>query len=279
MVARDVNRPVNRAATAFRTWLLATGLVALLIIGGDRLHAQQQEIRVAAAADLKFAMDALAAQYEQQSSVKLAITFGSSGNFFSQIQNGAPFDLFFSADMDYPCRLEAAGLADPGATYRYAVGRIVIWMPGNSPVDVAEKEWDALLDARVQKIAIANPEHAPYGRAAVAALHKAGVYEQVATKLVYGENISQTAQFVQSGNAQAGIVALSLAISPAMKDGKSWEIPADMYPPLEQGAIVLNNAANKGAARAFLDFVKGEAGQATLARYGFRVPAALTPKP
>jgi molybdate transport system substrate-binding protein len=136
-------------------------------------------------------------------------------------------------------------------------------------VDVTKQEWKALLDASVRKIAIANPEHAPYGRAAVAALRKAGIYDQVAAKLVYGENISQAAQFVQSGNAQAGIVALSLAVSPAMKDGRRWEIPAEMYPPIEQGAIVLKNAKNKPGARAFLDFVQSRAGRATLAKYGF----------
>jgi len=124
----------------------------------------------------------------------------------------------------------------------------------------------------VQKIVVANPVHAPYGRAAVAALRKAGIYERVAAKLVYGENISQAAQFVQSGNAQAGIVALSLATSPAMKDGKWWEIPAAMHSPIQQAAIVLKGAKNKKAAEAFLEFVKSEAGRATLAKNGFSFP-------
>ena len=219
----------------------------------------------------------LAGQYEMQTGTKLDVTYGSSGNFFSQIQNGAPFDVLFSADIEYPRKLEAAGLAEPGTLYQYAIGRVVIWTPADSTVDVAQQGWSALLDASVQKIAIANPEHAPYGKAAVAALRKAGIYEQVAAKLVYGENISQAAQFVQSGNAQAGIVALSLAVSPAMKDGKRWEIPAGMHPAIEQGAIVLKSAKNKQASRAFLDFVKSEAGRATLAKYGFTFPAT-TPK-
>jgi molybdate transport system substrate-binding protein len=228
-----------------------------------------QEIRVAAAADLKFAMQDVAAQFEKQTGKKVDVTYGSSGNFFSQLQNGAPFDLFFSADIDYPRKLDAAGLAEPGTLYEYAIGRIALWTPADSKVDVASLGWKALLDASVQKIAIANPEHAPYGRAAVAALQKAGIYDQVKPKLVYGENISQAAQFVQSGNAQAGIVAMSLAVSPGMNDGKRWEVPADMHPPIEQAAIVLKSAANKGAARAFLDFVKSESGRATLAKYGF----------
>jgi molybdate transport system substrate-binding protein len=228
-----------------------------------------QELAVAAAADLKFAMSEVAGQYEKQTGNKVNVTYGSSGNFFSQLQNGAPFDLFFSADIDYARKLETAGLAEPGTLYRYAIGRIVIWAPADSKVDVATLGWKALLSGSVQKIAIANPEHAPYGRAAVAAMQKAGIYDQVKAKLVYGDNISQAAQFVQSGNAQVGIVALSLAVSSAMQDGKHWDIPADMHPPIEQAAIVLKNARNKEAARSFLDFVKTEAARRTLAKYGF----------
>jgi molybdate transport system substrate-binding protein len=253
---------------------IAFAALILALIATGSVRAQKQEVRVAAAADLKFAMSELARQYEQKTGNKVNATYGSSGNFFSQIQNGAPFDVFFSADVDYSRKLEAAGLAEPGTLYQYAVGRIVIWMPADSKVDVAKQGWAALLDASVQRIAIANPEHAPYGRAAVAALQKAGIYGQVAAKLVYGENISQAAQFVQSGNAQAGVVALSLATSPAMKDGKRWEIPAEMHSPIQQAAIVLKDAKNKEAARAFLEFVKSEVGRATLAKYGFSFPLA-----
>jgi molybdate transport system substrate-binding protein len=230
---------------------------------------QGKEIRVAAAADLKFAMTEMAAEFEKQTGTNVLVTFGSSGNFFSQIQNGAPFDFFFSADIDYPKKLEAAGLAEPGTLYEYALGRLVIWAPVDSKLDVANRGWKSLLDLRVQKIAIANPDHAPYGRAALAALEKAGIYESVKAKLVYGENISQAAQFVQSGNAQAGIIALSLAVSPAMKDGNQWEIPADMHPAIVQGLVVLKNAKDKEAARMFLKYVKSEKGRATMARYGF----------
>jgi molybdate transport system substrate-binding protein len=239
--------------------------------------ARSEEIRVAAAADLKFAMQDVAAQFEKQTGAKVDVTYGSSGNFFSQLQNGAPFDLFFSADIDYPRKLEAAGIAEPGTLYEYAIGRIAIWTPADSKLDVTSLGWRALLDASVQKIAIANPEHAPYGRAAVAALQKSGIYDQVKSKLVYGENISQAAQFVQSGNAQAGIVAMSLAVSPGMKDGKRWEIPADMHPPIEQAAIILKNAANKDAARAFLEFVKSKTGRAMLANYGFTFSPGTAP--
>jgi molybdate transport system substrate-binding protein len=255
-----------------REWFLALPFIISVFLAQYEVRAQGKEIRVAAAADLKLAMSELSEKFEKQTGTKVNVTFGSSGNFFSQIQNGAPFDLFFSADIDYPQKLEADGLAEPGTLYEYAVGRIVIWTPADAKVDVAKQGWKTLLDARVEKIAIANPEHAPYGRAAVAALQKAGIYETVKAKLVYGENISQTAQFVQSGNAQAGIVAMSLAVSPAMRDGKRWEIPAEMHPAIEQGAIVLKDARNKEAARAFLEFVKSAAGRATLAEYGFAFP-------
>lgn len=247
--------------------ILALGLLAATAARG-------QEVRVAAAADLKFAMTNLADQFEKESRTKVSVTYGSSGSFFSQIQNGAPFDLFFSADVEYAKRLLADGFAEPGTLYTYAVGRIVIWMPRETKVNLTKQGWKALLDASVQKIAIANPEHAPYGRSAVAALQKAGIYGQVKSKLVYGENVSQAAQFVQSGNAQAGIIAQSLAVSPGMNDGKSWTIPAETYPPIEQATVLLNGAKNKNAARAFLEFVKSAAGREILLKFGFAAPAS-----
>jgi molybdate transport system substrate-binding protein len=241
------------------------------------VSARAQEIRVAAAADLKFALSELAVNYEQHSGTKVNVTYGSSGNFFAQIQNGAPFDLFFSADLDYPRKLEAAGLAEVRTLYEYALGRIVIWTRADAPIDVAAQGWSALLSPAVQKIAIANPALAPYGRATVAALEKAGILEQVKSKFVYGENISQAAQFVQFGNAQAGIVSLSLALSPAMKDGKRWEIPPDMHPAIEQGAILLKSARNKAQARAFLEFIKTADARATFEKFGFMIPKPNVP--
>lgn len=249
--------------------LLVAVLAATAIAG--------EEVRVAAAADLKLAMTQLAKQFEKDAGTIVNVTYGSSGNFFAQIQNGAPFDLFFSADVEYARKLEAAGFAEPGTLYTYAVGRIVIWMPADTNANVTKLGWNALLDASVQKVAIANPEHAPYGRAAMAALQRAGIYEQVKSKLVYGENISQAAQFVQSGNAQAGIIARSLAVSPEMNEGKIWEIPAEMHPPIEQAAVLLTGAKNKKAARAFLEFVKSAAGREVLLKYGFAIPAAEKP--
>ncbi len=251
--------------------------LAVLLGSASAALPQSPEIRVAAAADLKFAMDELAKQFEKQKGAKVNVTYGSSGNFLAQIQNGAPFDLFFSADMDYPKKLEAAGLAEPGTLCEYAIGRIVIWTPVDANVDVTKEKWAALLKPEVRKIAIANPDHAPYGRAAAAALKNARIYDRVKSKLVYGENISQAAQFVQSGNAQAGVIALSLAISPGMADGRRWEIPPDEYSLLEQGAVVLTSGKNKLQARQFLELVKSAEGRATLKKFGFAVPAVQPP--
>jgi molybdate transport system substrate-binding protein len=237
-----------------------------------------QEIRVAAAADLQFALTDLAAQYEKHSGSKVSISFGSSGNFFAQLANGAPFDVFFSADSAYPRKLEAAGLTEPGTLATYAKGRIAVWTSPGSSFDFEKNGLSTLLDAQIQKVAIANPEHAPYGRAAVAALKQAGLYDQLKSKLVIGENISQAAQFVQSGSAQAGIVALSLALSPAMKDGHRWLVPENLYPPLDQSVVILKSSANKSAAKAFLEFLRTPDAQSTLSRYGFTLPAGVAAK-
>ena len=262
-----------------RRTFLSLAVAALLTPSFSLLRAQQQQppLRVAAAADLQFALKDIAQQYEHQTGHKVEITFGSSGNFFSQLQNGAPFDVFFSADIAYPARLRQANLTEQNSLLKYAVGRIVIWIPADSKINLIERKWDALLNPSVQKIAIANPEHAPYGRAAVEALKRAGIYEKVQAKLVYGENISQAAQFVQSGNAQAGIIALSLAVSPAMKTGQRWGVPADQYAPIEQAAIIMKSARDKEVARAFLAFVSGDAGQRTLGSYGFELPNGAAP--
>jgi molybdate transport system substrate-binding protein len=232
------------------------------------------EIAVAAAADLSTVLTQLSDLHEQKSGVKLKLSLGASGALTQQIQNGAPFDLFFSADMDYPRQLIASGDADASSLYQYAVGKLVLWVPADSPLDPSQEDMDVLLDRSVKKIAIANPQHAPYGRAAVAALKHAGVYERVADRLVLGENVSQAAQFVESGNAQAGFVALAHAVSPAMQGkGKYWQIPEDFYPPLAQGVVVLSRAHHKKEAEQFLEFIKTKEAAELLRKSGFTVPA------
>jgi molybdate transport system substrate-binding protein len=247
-------------------------VLVLLTTVAAAAPAAADPIRVAAAADLQAVLPSIASQFEQRSGDRVTLTFGSSGNFFTQIQNGAPFDVFMSADIDYPRRLERAGLVEPGHLYEYATGRIVLWTRRDSGVDL-RAGLAVLATPRVRHIAIANPDHAPYGRAAVAALRHERLYEQVQTKLVRGENISQAAQFVQSGNADVGVVALSLALSPALASAGSYaEIPAGMYPPIEQAAVVLAGAQNKVAARRFLEFLKTAETVRLLESFGFVLP-------
>jgi len=256
--ARIVLRALFALATFLYLWLPAAAGAA--------------EIKVAAAADLTFAFKDVAARFQKETGNNVKLTYGSSGNFFAQIQNGAPFDLFFSADVGYAEKLAAAGLAEPGSMYEYASGKIVIWAPSASKLDLS-RGLATLLDPGIRKIAIANPQHAPYGTAAVAAMRHAAAYDKIKSKLVLGENISQTAQFVQSGNADVGIIALSLALAPAMKNnGRYVEIPAADYPPLVQAGVVLKSSHNKGLARQFLKFLKEPGTVALMERYGFSIP-------
>lgn len=228
------------------------------------------QIIVAGAADLNASLTEIAEAYQKQTGRTVKLSFGSSGNLFTQIENGAPFDVFFSADMDYPKKLIEDGFANGPSPYRYAVGRLVLWVPASSSLDLEHRGMDVLLDPSVKKIAIANPQHAPYGRAAVAALRHFELYEKLADRLVLGENVSQAAQFVESGNAQVGIVALSHARAPAMMDkGRYWEIPADAYPAMDQGVVVLAHSQNKKEAAAFLDYLKTAEAAAIMQRYGF----------
>ncbi len=249
-------------------------LVLLLLLSWMTPLARADEIKVAAAADLNYAMQDLAARFEQKTGNKVLLSFGASGNFYSQIQNGAPYDLFFSADAEYPKKLAAAALMESSSLRTYAVGHLVLWVPHGSGLDPQKLKMDLLLQPSVQKIAIANPEHAPYGRAAMAALEHFGLKDKVSGKLVLGENISQAAQFVQSGGAQAGLIALSLAASPAMKDaGSYWELPSDAYPEIRQVVGVVSSSKQKQAAQAFLDFISSPESAAVLRKYGFSVPA------
>jgi molybdate transport system substrate-binding protein len=230
------------------------------------------EIAIAAASDLNFAIKELIVEYEKATGNHAKLSLGSSGNFYAQIQNGAPFDLYFSADIGYPKKLEEAGLIVPGSLYRYAVGRIVLWTNHTSHRDVS-KGLEVLRDPAIKKIAIANPKHAPYGRAAVAAMEHFKVYEQAKGRLVLGENISQAAQFVESGACDIGVIALSLALAPTMKAaGTYWEIPSNAHPPLEQGAAILKSSKQQETAKQFVEFMQGKQGQEIMARYGFTLP-------
>lgn len=259
------------------TLVLLSGALASYSLSSSYLCAQEsggsRELLVAAAADLSSALQDVADRYQKQSGVTLKLSFGASGGLTQQIQNGAPFDLFFSADMNYPRTLIEAGDADIDSVYEYAVGKLVIWAPANSPLKLDQQGMNVLLDPSVKKIAIANPEHAPYGRAAVAALKHAGLYDRVSDRFVLGENVSQAAQFAESGNAQVGFVALAHAIAPSMQGkGKYWIVPAEDYPPLEQGVVILSHSHDKKEAGKFLAYFKTKPIADLLRKYGFEVP-------
>ena len=252
-------------------------LTACLLLGATFAWAQEKknavELVVAGAADLSAALKELSAGYEKKSGVHVKLSFGASGALTQQIQNGAPFDLLFSADMDYPRQLIAAGQADGATLYQYAVGRLVLWVAANSPLDPEHNGFKVLLDPYVKKIAIANPQHAPYGRAAVAALKHAGMYDQVSDRLVLGENVSQAAQFVESGNAQAGFVPLAHAVAPGIEGkGKYWAIPAEYYPALAQGVVVLSHSQHKKEAAEFVEYIKAKESAEVWRKYGFTLP-------
>lgn len=231
-------------------------------------------ISVAAAADLKFAFEEILAEFRKiQPDVRVEVTFGSSGNFFSQLSNKAPFDLFFSADIDYPRKLIEQGVADPATEFQYAIGHIGIWVRNDSPLDLNQSVVAVLSDPRNKKIAIANPRFAPYGRAAEAALKHLKIYDTLQDRLVLGDNISQTAQFIESGAADIGIIAASLANGSPLKDqGRFALFPQESHPPLRQGGLILSWAVNKQACQQLKAFVLSDVGQTILAKYGFDRP-------
>jgi molybdate transport system substrate-binding protein len=247
-------------------------LLVVLIVCCCAAVSSAQEIAVAAAADLSSVFPEVAARFEKETGRKVKINFGSSGQFLLQIENGAPFDLFFSADVQYPQRLETEGLSQPGTLYKYAIGKLVLYVPNNSPLNLSQG-LRALQSPQIKKIAIANPQHAPYGRAAVESLKKEGLYDSLQSKLVMGENISQTAQFVQSGAADAGILALSLVLSPQMKKaGRYVEIPDFDHAPMEQAAVMLKSSKDKTTAALFLDYIRKPEIVSLLSNYGFTLP-------
>jgi molybdate transport system substrate-binding protein len=250
---------------------MLSGLLILAALWAPA-QATADELTVAAAADLTFAFKDVAARFRKETGNTVKLSFGSSGNFFSQLRNGAPYDLFFSADIDYPKKLAAAGLTEPGSLYEYATGKIVLWVPNASALDL-KRGLKVLLDPQAAKTAIANPLHAPYGKAAVAALKHEKIYDRVKPKLVLGENIAQTAQFVQSGSAQIGILALSLARAPTLKDqGRYAEIPAADYPPIEQAGVILKSSHQQMAARQFMSFIQKPEIVRLLNSYGLSLP-------
>lgn len=235
--------------------------------GTAALPTSTEPVFVLAAADLQFALTDIAKLYEQATGRKITLSFGSTGTFASQIENGAPGDLFFAADQSYIDGLDKKGLLRPDTRQLYATGRIVL-APAKGAA--TPQTLEDLLKPEYKKIAIANPDHAPYGAAAKAALQKRGIWEQLQPKIVLGENIAQTFQFVQTGNADAGIVALSVALG---APGIPYTIiDTTLYPPLQQEAAILKVSKQPEVARDFLAFINGVQGRPIMKKYGFILP-------
>jgi molybdate transport system substrate-binding protein len=258
-----------RSGGARRWWVL----VALLpcVLAGPLPAAEVPT--VAAAADLRFALEEVAARFRSDTGREVRLSFGSSGNFARQIEQGAPFELFLSADEGYVYRLADAGKTEDGGTL-YAIGRVVLFAPAGSPLE-PDVHLDglraALAGGRVRRFAIANPEHAPYGRAAREALVHAGLWDAVQPHLVLGENAAQAAQFATSGSAEGGIIPLSLANAPALRDrGRAVLIPAQWHAPLRQRVALLKGAGE--TARAFYAYLQRPAAREVLRRFGFVLP-------
>lgn len=265
--------------TSVRHLLVAVaGLVVLTSCGDDGGASPSstvtpvREITVAAASDLRPAFEKLGTLFEAETGTKVTFSFGSSGQLREQVINGAPFDLFASANVEFVDEVVNAGRGIASTKADYALGRIVLWTPpgSNLPTSI-----DELTDTRFRRIAIANPDHAPYGLAAKQALETAGIYPRVQSRLVYGENISDTFRITKSGNTDAGIVALSLAIA----DGSPYTlIPAELHAPLEQALVVTATGARGAAATAFADFLASPAGRQVMVTYGFVLPGEQPPQ-
>lgn len=243
-------------------------LTLVVLVWMQTAHAAK--ITIAAAADLKFAMDEIVAAFKKEHPAdEVEVIYGSSGKFHTQIKNGAPYDLYFSADIHYPRELVQAGLA-ASEVKPYAFGRIVLW---SASLDTSKMTLESLTDPKITRIAIANPKHAPYGKRAEEALRASGLWEKIEPKLVFGENIAHTAQFVQTGNAQVGIIALSLALNPELaQQGGYTLIPDHLHEPLEQGFIITQRAAGNELAQRFADYMGSPTARAIMVRYGFVLP-------
>ncbi len=251
----------------------ATVLAAALAAGGAGPTAPRP-LAVAAAANLRPALEEVAAAFRaHRPGADVRATYGASALLLTQIANGAPFDLFLSADADYPAQLVARGLAD-GAAFTYAVGELVVWVPSGSPLELDRRGLAALADPRAQRIALPNPETAPYGRAAREALSRAGLWASLQPRLVLGQSVAQAASFAHSGNAQAAFLPRSLAASPPLAgEGRAWPVPASSHAPILQAGAVLKGARDPELARALAAFLASDEARAILAKHGYALPA------
>lgn len=247
--------------------LLAAVLMLFISFQGISLAAERK-ITVAGASDLSMAFKDMAREFEKETGFKVVLSLGSSGMLARQIEQGAPFDVFFAANKKYVEELEKGGFILPGTAELYAEGRLVIAVRSGG---VKAASLEDLKKNNIRKIAIANPEHAPYGMAAMEALKSAGLWEELKARLVYGENIRQALQFVESGNAEAGIVALSIANVPGIEHA---EVPKNLHRPIAQAVGVVSTSREKEAAASFIKFVNGPKGSPIMKKFGFLPPGS-----
>jgi molybdate transport system substrate-binding protein len=248
-------------------------LVVFLFLAAVQVSFAQENstLRIAAAADLQPVLPALIDQFKQQTHKKVEASYASSATLTTQILNGGPFGLFLSADLAFPQKVVAAGLADSAEPVPYARGTLVLWARNDSPVQPLTI--DTLRSASLRTVAVANAEHAPYGRAAKAALEKMGLTDALQSRLVVAENIAQTAQYAESGNADVGLISLTSALTPRLSsEGKYVELPADDYPPILQGAVVLKQGGSVAEAKQFLEFLLSPPIRKQLAERGLKAP-------
>ena len=259
-----------------QTFLLVIVSAFSAILPVNAQSTPSKPLAIAAASDLQFALPQIASAYARATGNTVTVTYGSSGNLSAQIANGAPFHILLSADATYPRQLISQGNAAADSLTFYARGSLVVWF---ATVPKADPTIAALDSPDIKHIAIANPKHAPYGRAAEAALRSAGIYDQISSKLVLGQNIAQAVQFVDSGNADAGLVALSLLQASSSQHRGIWKlVPLDSYPPLDQAAVVTQVGARNPNSAAFIAFLKSSESQAILQRFGFRPPSTESKK-
>ncbi len=245
-------------------------LIASLLVSLSALTVHAAEVKVAVAANFVQAMKDIATEFEKDTGHKLAITQGATGKFYAQITNGAPFEVFLSADDETPTRLVKEGKAVAGQQFTYAIGRLVLWSPDDKLVD---QGGSVLKTDKFKFIAIANAKVAPYGRAAVQTMQKLGVLTTIEPRVVQGESIAQTQQFVTSGNAQLGFVALSQVWeSGKLKSGSGWIVPEPMHEELKQDAVLLHAGKDSAAAIALLAFLKSDKAKKIIDRYGYKIP-------
>ena len=240
-----------------------------LLLGGVAGAAHADEVLVAVAANFAAPMKIIATQFEKDSGHKVQLAFGSTGGFYAQIRHGAPFQVLLSADDETPARLVHEGLADASSRFTYAIGSLVLWSPTPGFVD---SRGDVLKAGRFGKLALANPKTAPYGRAAVETLVKLGLLSALEAKFVLGENIAQTFQFVASGNAELGFVALAQVMKDGtVAEGSAWRVPPGLHQPIRQDAVLLSVARGNTAATALLQYLKSDPAKALIRAFGYGV--------